>query len=190
MEFIRPMPSWEDFHQKPAARELFRRFRTPGEGEKLILEDNAFVERVLPGSVVRKLTEEEMDAYRRPFPTPRSRRPVWRLPNELPIAGEPADVHDLLARAHAALETSRHPKLLFVGNPGALVSPAFAAKLHACRVVELGEGAHHLQEDHPRAIAESLVSWVAACECERPTSSPAGGEPTGREAWIRACGGA
>jgi haloalkane dehalogenase len=164
MEFIRPMPTWEDFHQKPAARELFRKFRTAGEGEKLILDTNVFVDRVLPGSVIRTLTGEEMSAYRAPFPTPLSRRPVWRLANELPIAGEPADVHALLAKAHAALETSRYPKLLFVGNPGALVCPAFAAefaaRLHDCRVVELGEGAHYLQEDHPQSIGESVAAWI------------------------------
>lgn len=171
MEFIRPMPSWDDFHQKEAAREMFRRFRTPGEGEKLILEGNAFVEGVLPGSVVRGLTDEELEVYRRPFPSPASRIPVWRLPNELPIAGEPADVHALLAQAHAALGTSSYPKLLFVGSPGALVSPefarAFAAGLRDCRIVELGDGAHYLQEDHPQAIGKSVASWVAENEQSR-----------------------
>lgn len=171
MEFIRPMPTWEDFHQKPAAREIFRKFRTPGEGEKLILEGNAFVERVLPGSVIRKLSEDEMDAYRSPFPTPESRRPIWRLPNELPIAGEPADVYGLLERAHVALQASRYPKLLFVGAPGALVAPAFAvefaARLHDCRVIELGEGAHYLQEDHPQTIGDTVASWVIENERAR-----------------------
>ena len=60
MEFIRPMPTWEDFHQVPAARETFRKFRTPGEGERMILDGNAFVERVLPGAIKRKLSEEEL----------------------------------------------------------------------------------------------------------------------------------
>ena len=90
MEFLWPVPSWEDF---PASvRETFQKFRTPGMGEKMILEDNAFVEGVLPGATARKLTDEEMSVYRAPFPTPESRRPTWRFPNELPIAGEPADV--------------------------------------------------------------------------------------------------
>lgn len=171
MEFIRPMPTWEDFHQQPAARELFRKFRTPGEGETLILDGNVFVERVLPGSVIRTLTQEELGVYRAPFGTPHSRRPVWRLPNELPIAGQPADVHALLTEAHAALQESRYPKLLFVGNPGALVSPPFAAefasKLHDCRVVELGAGAHYLQEDHPQTIGESVADWIAENERAR-----------------------
>ena len=168
MEFIRPMPTWDDFHQTPVARETFRKFRTPGEGEKMIMEGNAFIERVLPSSVMRALNEEEMDAYRAPFPTPRSRLPVWRLPNELPIEGQPADVYAMLEAAHRALRASRYPKLLFVGDPGALVSPAFAEefarRLHDCRVVSLGPGAHYLQEDHPDAIGHLIADWVRTIE--------------------------
>jgi haloalkane dehalogenase len=140
----------------------------PGVGERLILEDNAFVERVLPGSTVRAFTDEEMADYRAPFPTPRSRRPTWRLPNELPFAGEPAEADAALRTAHAALKTSRYPKLLFAGDPGALVSPAyakrFAEQLHGCRVVALGSGRHFLQEDHPHAIGRSVADWI--CEIE------------------------
>lgn len=168
MEFIRPMPIWDDFHQVPAARETFQKFRTRGEGEKLILEANAFVERVLPGSVKRKLSDEEMAVYRAPFPTPQSRLPVWRLPNELPIAGEPPDVYSALEHAHATLRASEYPKLLFVGDPGALISPAFAkafaAGLKNCCLVHLGAGAHYLQEDHPETIGHSVASWIAEVE--------------------------
>jgi haloalkane dehalogenase len=169
MEFIRPM-TWDDFHrpQMPERTATFRKFRTPGEGERMILDGNAFVERVLPGSIMRKLSEQEMAVYRAPFPTPQSRRPIWRLPNELPIAGEPADVHATLERAHAALTSSRYPKLLFAGNPGALVSPAFAesfaARLYDCRLVQLGAGAHFLQEDHPETIGRSVAAWIAEIE--------------------------
>jgi haloalkane dehalogenase len=168
MEFIRPMPTWEDFHEVPAAREIFRTFRTPGEGERMILDGNAFVERVLPGAIKRKLSEEEFAVYRAPFPTPQSRRPTWRLPNELPIAGEPADVYATLEAAHAALASSRYPKLLFAGDPGALVSPAFAerfaATLHNCKLVHLGAGAHYLQEDHPETIGRSVAAWIGEIE--------------------------
>src|SRR5262245_1269458 len=59
MEFIRPMRSWDDFRQLGPVRDLFQAFRTPGQGEKLILEDNVFVERVLLGSVLRRLSAEE-----------------------------------------------------------------------------------------------------------------------------------
>ncbi|MBS0515210.1 MAG: haloalkane dehalogenase [Proteobacteria bacterium] len=168
MEFIRPMPTWEDFHQSPAAREMFRKFRTPGIGERLILDDNAFIERVLPGSVARGLTEAAHAVYRAPFATRQSRLPTWRLPNELPIAGEPADVDAALKTAHAALAVSKYPKLLFVGNPGALVSPAFAdqftASLHDCELVKLPNGLHYLQEDHPELIGTAVASFIAKHE--------------------------
>ena len=58
MEFIRPMPTWNDFH--PDAIETFKKFRTPGVGEEMILEGNAFVEGVLPRATVRKFTNEEL----------------------------------------------------------------------------------------------------------------------------------
>lgn len=168
MEFIRPIPTWDEFLRGSAAREIFRKFRTPGEGEKLILEGNAFVERVLPGSMLRKLTDKEMAVYRAPFPTPQSRRPTWRFPNELPIAGEPADVYATLERAHVALASSTYPKLLFAGDPGALVTPAFAErfadKLRDCRLVKLGSGVHFLQEDHPEAIGRSVAAFIANVE--------------------------
>jgi haloalkane dehalogenase len=164
MEYIRPMRTWNDFHQKPEARALFQAIRTPGQGEQMVLEGNVFVERVLPGSVLRKLTEEEMEAYRAPFPTAQSRKPILQLPRELPIAGEPADVAHVLDLADAALRASQCPKLIFCGDPGALVSPVAAAEyaqqLHHCRVVSLGPGAHYLQEDHPDRIGTELAGWI------------------------------
>ena len=172
MEFIRPMPTWQDFHQADAARETFRKFRTPGEGEGMILKANAFLERVLPAGIVRKLSDDEMAPYRAPFPTAESRRPVLSLPRELPIANEPADVYAALQSAHAALAASSYPKLLFSGSPGALVSPAFAeqfaASLKHCAHVNLGPGLHFLQEDHPEAIGRSVAGWIAGIEAMRP----------------------
>ena len=168
MEFIRPLPAWEDFHQIPAAREAFRKFRAPGVGESMILDGNAFVEHVLPGSVARGLTPAEHAVYRMPFATRQSRLPTWRLPNELPIAGEPADVDAMLATAHAELARSKYPKLLFAGNPGALVSPAFAqqfaASLHGCELAQLPGGMHYLQEDHPDPIGMALADFIARHE--------------------------
>src|SRR5262250_2205673 len=158
MEFIRPMPDWRDFQEN--AIETFQQFRTPGVGEKMILEGNAFVEGVLPANIMRKLTNEEMSVYRAPFPTPESRQPTWRFPNELPIAGEPADVYSTIEEAHRALAQSSYPKLLFTGNPGALVSPtfgeSFAKKVNNLRVVQLGAGRHYLQEDHAEVIGATV----------------------------------
>jgi haloalkane dehalogenase len=162
MEFIRPMPAWKDFH--PDQVETFQKFRTPKVGEEMILQGNAFVEGVLPAATVRKLTEEEMGIYRAPFPTPQSRRPTWRFPNELPIAGEPADVYSTMEQAHQALAESTYSKLLFVGNPGALISPAlaesFAKGLKNCKVVQLSSGLHYLQEDHPDIIGATVKEWL------------------------------
>ena len=167
-EFIWAIPTWDEFARHSAARDIFRKFRTPGEGEKLILEENAFIERVLPGSVVRKLTGEEMAVYRAPFSTPQSRRPTWRFPNELPIAGQPADVVATVEKAHASLAASTYPKLLFAADPGALVSPAMAEdlaqKLPDCRFVKLGAGIHYLQEDHPETIGQSVGEFIAEVE--------------------------
>jgi haloalkane dehalogenase len=168
MEFIRPIPTWEEFLRGSPRREIFRRFRTPGEGETLILDGNAFVERVLPGSIQRQLSEEEMTVYRAPFPTPESRRPTWRFPNELPIANEPADVYATIEAAHAALASSTYPKLLFAADPGALISPElaeeFTRRLPNCRLVKLGSGLHYLQEDHPEMIGRSVAAFIAEIE--------------------------
>lgn len=184
MEFIRPIPTWEEFLRGNPKREIFRLIRTAGEGEKLILEDNAFVERVLPGAIVRTLTDDEMAVYRAPFPTPQSRRPTWRFPNELPIAGEPADVDAILKEAHAALAVSMYPKVLFAGDPGAQVSPAyaedFAHRLHDCRLVKLGSGIHFLQEDHPEVIGKAVAEFIAGIEEQNADhSAPGSARATG-----------
>jgi haloalkane dehalogenase len=163
MEFIRPMPTWNDF---PAdAADMFKKVRTPGVGEKMIFDENAFVEQLLPGTIVRKLTEAEMAVYRAPFSTRESRRPTWRFPNELPIEREPGDVYSIVEEAHRALAQSSYPKLLFVGEPGGLVTPAFAESfangLKNCKVVHIGPGIHYLQEDNPTAIGSGIHDWLA-----------------------------
>jgi haloalkane dehalogenase len=162
MEFIRPFPTWEEFHKD--AIDTFQKFRTPGVGEKMILEDNVFVEGVIPMGTARKLTDEEMSVYRGPFPTRESRRPIWRFPNEIPIEGKPADVHSIVEEGLRALAKSTYPKLLFAGNPGALVSPAFgesfAKALKNCRFVQLSSGIHYLQEDQPDVIGANIKEWL------------------------------
>jgi haloalkane dehalogenase len=123
-----------------------------------------FVEKVLPASVLRTMSDEEMAAYRAPFPTPQSRKPVLRLPRELPIEGQPTDVAAISEHDHRALRLSTYPKLLFAGDPGALISPQaaeeFAAGLKNCRFINLGPGAHYLQEDHADAIGSAIAGWL------------------------------
>jgi len=159
--FILPVPSWDDF---PAdARDIFQAFRTPDQGWDLIVNKNMFVENVLPGSVVRGLTKEEMDHYREPFKEPLSRKPVWRWPNEIPIEGEPADVLDAVENYNSKLQDSELPKLLFYADPGALVSAPVVewckSSLKNLKAVNLGKGIHFLQEDHPHLIGSELAEW-------------------------------
>lgn len=164
MEFIRPVPTWADFHQSDTARETFQALRTAGVGERLILRDNVFLEKILPGSTVRDLSLEEMEVYRAPFVAASTRRPMLQLPRELPIAGTPADVYAELTAAHDKLRSATYPKLLFVGDPGALVSPkdaeTFASSVPNVEVVRLPSGRHYLQEDHPTEIGDAIARFI------------------------------
>jgi haloalkane dehalogenase len=153
------------------AREIFRKFRTPGEGEKLILEGNAFVERVLPGGMRHKLTDEEMAVYRAPFPTSESHGA--RPGASRTIADRRRACRCLCddGAPHAALAASTHPKLLFAAEPGGLVPLAFAQELAGnlkdCQFVELGDGIHFLQEDHPETIGRSVAAFIAEVESRK-----------------------
>jgi haloalkane dehalogenase len=93
-----------------------------------------------------------------------SRMFTWRFPNELPIAGEPADVYSTVAKAHLTLADSSYPKLLFTVNPGILVSSTFAEnfvkKSKNLSVVPLGAGLHYLQEDHAQVIGATVNQWI------------------------------
>jgi haloalkane dehalogenase len=159
-----PVPSWDTF--PPQARELFQSFRTPDVGWELIARQNMFVEQVLPGSVLRTLSDEEMERYREPFPDEQSRKPLWRWPNEIPIAGEPADVAELVTAYARWLQQTEIPKLLFHADPGALIPPPAVewarAALPNFETVDLGAGVHFLQEDHPHAIGREIARWLAA----------------------------
>lgn len=162
MEFIRPFAKWEDWPE--FARGLFQAFRTEGVGRKLIIDDNVFIEGVLPKCVVRPLSAAEMDHYRAPFREPPSREPLWRFPNELPIAGSPAGVIATVEAYLDWLHTTPVPKLLFWGTPGVLVPPAEAARLARdlpnCKAVDIGPGLHYLQEDNPDLIGREIARWL------------------------------
>ncbi len=159
---IAPVPSWDAFPAEFV--ETFQAFRTPEVGWDMIVNQNMFVEQILPGAIVRDLSEEEMERYREPYLDPASRKPVWRWPNELPIAGEPAEVVDAVATYNGWLQESDVPKLLFHAAPGALVPPEMVewcvANLENLETVDLGEGIHFLQEDHPHEIGTELARWL------------------------------
>ena len=158
---LAPVPSWEAFPAAP--RDLFKSFRTPGMGWDLIVNQNMFIEQVLPKGAVRALTEEEMNHYREPFREVKSRKPVWRWPNEIPIAGEPKDVTEAVLSYNHKLQESELPKLLFYATPGLLLPAPLVewskAHLKNLKTVDVGQGIHYLQEDHPDLIGSELASW-------------------------------
>ena len=124
---IKPM-AWDDF--APGARDRFRAMRTPGTGEKIVLEQNASLEAGLAGSIMSGLSEHDHDVYRAPYPTPESRRPLLQWPRAMPLDGEPADVAARVQSYDQWLATSPGvPKLLltFDNNPALMVTPDIIA---------------------------------------------------------------
>ena len=161
MEAILRSIPWEEFPKEIA--ELFRGFRTAGVGEQLVLEQNVFVERVLPGAILRKLTDAEMAAYRAPFPDAKSRRPVLAWPRQLPLGGEPAEIIAVLGENERWLATSDVPKLLLTFEPGVLITEPVArwcqGRFRNLTMRKIGPGAHFVQEDHPAEIGDAVKEW-------------------------------
>jgi len=160
MEAILGVRQWEDM--PPPARELFQALRSPA-GERMILEENLFVEQLLPGSILRKLSPEEHDQYRRPFrEAGEDRRPTLSFPRQLPISGEPPDICELVERYVEFLATSPVPKLFVNAEPGRLLT---GAQREACRrfpnqTEVTVPGLHYIQEDSPAEISQALSQWL------------------------------
>ncbi len=158
---VRPL-KWDDWHE--AARPVFEGFRSPA-GENMVLEKNIFVERVLPGSVLRGLTEEEMAVYRRPFAAPgEDRRPTLTWPRQIPIDGEPADVVAIVQDYGAWVTDNAVPKLFVNAEPGAILIKAsrdFCRRWKNQTEVTVS-GSHFIQEDSPDEIGQALADWLRA----------------------------
>jgi haloalkane dehalogenase len=160
MESIVTPLTWPDWPDN--ARRVFQNFRSEG-GEAMVLEKNVFVERVLPGSIMRPLTPAEMDEYRRPFVNPgEDRRPTLTWPREIPIEGEPSDV---VARVQAYsdwLAESEVPKLFVNAEPGSILT---GRQREFCRswpnqTEVTVPGTHFIQEDSPDAIGQALARFI------------------------------
>ena len=155
---VRPV-TWEEWPE--AARGVFQGLRSPA-GEEMILEKNVFVERVLPGSVLRSLNEEEMTVYRRPFAERgEGRRPTLTWPRQIPIEGEPVAVHSIVSDYADWLAESSVPKLFVNADPGAIL---IGAQREFCRSWPNQEevtvtGNHFLQEDSPDEIGGAIADW-------------------------------
>lgn len=159
---VRPV-TWEEW--PASARSFFEGLRSEA-GESMILERNLFVERVLPSSVIRGLTEEEMDRYREPYPDPDSRRPTLTWPREIPIDGEPADVHEILAAYAGWLPTSQIPKLLINAEPGSVLTGKTRefARSFANQTEVTVPGIHFLPEDSPDEIGRAVAEFVESLD--------------------------
>jgi len=146
------------------AREMFAGFRDPELGRKLLVDQNVFVEQLLPGMILRTLADEEMNAYREPFVDPASREPVYRWPNELPIGGQPQAMDTLIRTIGVWLAEIDLPKLHLYAAPGAVNPPEiaelFAEHLDNIETAFVGPGLHYIQEDQPEAVGRAIADWL------------------------------
>jgi haloalkane dehalogenase len=158
---VRPL-AWAEWPE--TIHKLFYGFRSEA-GEAMVLDKNVFVERVLPGSVLRGLTDEEMTVYRRPYLEPgESRRPTLTWPRQIPLDGEPADVVELVQSYADWLAHSDVPKLFVNAEPGAILVGAqreFCRSWPNQREVTV-KGSHFIQEDSPDEIGRAIADWYRA----------------------------
>ena len=158
MEAIVMPITWEDWPE--GARGIFQGFRS-AKGEDLVLQRNMFVEAVLPSSILRDLTEEEMSAYRAPFDTPEHRQPTLNWPRQIPIEGEPAHMVALVEAYGAFTAASSIPKLFINADPGSIL---VGKQREFCRswpnqTEVTVKGLHFVQEDSPTEIGQAIAAW-------------------------------
>jgi haloalkane dehalogenase len=160
---VRPFAGWDEWPEN--ARSIFQAMRSPA-GEELVLERNVFVERILPAAVLHPLSDDVLEEYRRPFATPGADRlPTLVWPRQIPIDGEPPDVHEMCAAYAGWLSaTPGVPKLFVNAEPGSILT---GAPRQFCRTwpdqVEVTvPGAHFVQEDSGPAIGAAVAAWLAA----------------------------
>ncbi len=160
MEAIVTPLTWEDWPEN--AKRAFQGFRSAS-GDEMILEKNIFVERVLPGSVIREMNENEMSEYRRPFlNSGEDRRPTLSWPRQIPIEGEPSDVVEVVRQYQKWLEQTKTPKLFINADPGSIL---VGRQREICRAWPSQEevtvsGLHFLQEDSGVEIGQAISSFL------------------------------
>ena len=161
MEAIVQPLTWASWPE--TARNIFQAMRSPA-GEDMVLQKNVFVERILPASVIRGLSDEEMTVYRRPYLEPgESRRPTLTWPRQIPIEGEPADVTRIVEAYGAWLSTSPIPKLFVNADPGVILTGPqreFCRSWPNQKEVTV-KGTHFVQEDSPLEIGRAVAELLA-----------------------------
>jgi len=158
-----PIPGYEAFD--PATRQFFETLRaSQTNAERMMIEENQFIEGVLPAMTLRTLAQHEHDAYRMPWAEPADRRILCKFPQNLCIGGEPPEIHDLQMAYMDWLQRATLPKLLIHADPGLLIPPDAAAwyreRLPNTETVGVGAGLHYIQEDRPREIGAAIAEWL------------------------------
>jgi haloalkane dehalogenase len=163
MEAIVTSMRWNEMAER--GRKIFETLRSPA-GEQMVLEQNSFIEVNLPATIQRKLSEEEMNEYRRPFAEPgEGRRPTLSWPRQIPFDGEPADVSEIVATYGEWLSSSSIPKLFIRAEPGTMGSSALAICQAWPMQSEVSvRGIHYPQEDSPEEVGQALVNWIQTLE--------------------------
>ena len=160
MEALVSPVEWSEWPE--AAQGIFQGFRSE-KGEDLVLTRNLFVEAVLPNSVIRKMTDEEMGHYRAPFSTPDDRQPTLNWPRQIPIDGEPVEMVQLVSEYGRWLEESvTLPKLFINAEPGSIL---VGRQREYCRSWPNQKevtvpGKHFVQEDSPSKIGKAIAEWL------------------------------
>ena len=157
---VRPMDMATEWPEP--VRELFGALRSPA-GEEMILQKNVFVERILPGSILRDLSDDEMNEYRRPFAEPgEGRRPTLTFPRQIPLSGQPADVVEMAQAYHDWLLTSDVPKLFVNAEPGAILTGPMreSARKFPNQTEVTVKGSHFIQEDSGAEIGRAIADWL------------------------------
>jgi haloalkane dehalogenase len=161
MEAIVQPVTWDQWPE--GARGIFESMRSPA-GEEMILTKNLFVEAILPASIQRKLHNDEMDEYRRPFAEPgESRRPTLTWPRQIPLSGEPADVVEIVDSYAQWLSASDVPKLFINADPGTILTGDQRAfcRTWPNQVETTVAGIHFIQEDSAEEIGGALSDWLS-----------------------------
>ena len=160
MEAVAAPLTWSDLPEH--AHPLFKALRSP-EGERMVLEENIFIEKILPQATARQLTEEELDHYRKPFrPAGEARRPMLSWPRSLPIEGEPAEVARVVSESCSWLAQSELPKLFINGEPGTLARSRVREIIRRWpnQTEVTVKGRKLLQEDSPVEIGAAIGDFV------------------------------
>jgi len=162
MEALIKTMTWDEF---PADYKIiFKMIRTPFLGWLMLSVANMFLNKVVPDSIVRKLSKEEINTYNEPYPSVASRKPVRTWPLQIPINGKPKSVYDIITAYNKWLTETEIPKLCLYAHPGAILKKKeieyIVTSFPKTKMVDVGKGIHYLQEDNPHLIGQEIAKWL------------------------------